>query len=142
MEKMLKDDSKFYDVFDYHGEGYKPLLDFEAWRIAGLRYAERFGKDHFYRVERHCQTDEVFLLLQGDAYLIIGDDQLAPQFLNALKMEKGKVYNIRKNVWHHILTTKDAYIFIVENSNTSLDNSGYYEVTQEQRQAIMVQVDI
>jgi len=131
----------FYDVFDFQGEGYKPLLNFESWRIAGLRYAQGFEKENFYRVERHFKTDEVFVLLEGEAYLIVGDDQKPPESICVLKMEKGKVYNIRKNIWHHILTNKDANVLIVENSDTSPVNGEYYEVTQEQKQGIIAQIN-
>ena len=87
----------FYDVFHYKGEGYKTLLNFEAWKIAALRYAERFEKNNFYRVERHFETDEVFVLLEGDAYLIVSDNEDIPKVIDVINMEKGKVYNIRIN---------------------------------------------
>jgi ureidoglycolate hydrolase len=122
----------YYDIFDFQGEGYKSLLNFETWRVAGLRYSERFDKNNFFRLERHFLTDEVFILLKGEAYLIVGNNQKIPQYIEVIKMEKEKVYNIRKIVWHHILTTKDAYTLIVENSNTSLENSEYYVVTESE----------
>jgi len=129
----------FYEVFNYQGAGYKTLHIFESWRVAGLRYAPNFEKENFYRIERHLKTDEVFVLLQGEAYLIVGDDKKVPECISAIKMEIGKVYNIKKNVWHHILTNKDANVFIAENSDTSPENSEYYEVTKEQKQGIIAQ---
>jgi ureidoglycolate hydrolase len=132
----------FYDIFDYQGEGYKTLLNFEEWRVAGLRHAERFEKNNFYRIERHLKTDEVFLLLKGEAYLIAGDDQEIPGTVEIIKMEYGEVYNIRKNVWHHIVTTKDAFVFIVENSNTSLENSEYFELPEQEKSEIKLKIEL
>lgn len=134
--------SDFYDVFDYQGYGYKTLHIFEDWRVAGLRYAQIFEIENFYRVERHLKTDEIFVLLQGDAYLIIGDTQNVAKELSVVEMECGKFYNIKRSVWHHIVTSKDANVLIVENSNTSPDNSEYFEVTEEQKQKIIAQVNL
>ena len=53
------------DIIQYHGEGYKAMLYYDSWRVAFLRYAERFDKEHIQKLERHLLTDEVFVLLKG-----------------------------------------------------------------------------
>ena len=100
-------------------EGYRPQVHFEAWRVAILRYAERFDRKNLSRVERHHLTDEVFVLLEGEATLVIGEK------CEDCRMEVNKIYNVKKDVWHHIILSQDARVLVVENDNTGLDNTEY-----------------
>ena len=38
-------------------------------------------------------------------------------------MEPMVVYNIPKGEWHHITVSRDATVLVVENANTSKENS-------------------
>ena len=40
---------------------YKPVLDFHGWRVAMLRHFDATAPETFYRVERHRETNEVFI---------------------------------------------------------------------------------
>ncbi len=106
-----------YEVFEYNGEGYDRTMNFGEWRVAFLNYADRF--DRIDKLERHMLTDEVFVLLEGRAILIVGEDK------KVVKMEKNKIYNIKQAVYHAIKVTRDAKVLIVENHNTSKDNTEY-----------------
>lgn len=41
-------------------------------------------------------------------------------------MRIGNIYNVKKGVYHALLMEKDAKVLIVENHNTSRDNTEYY----------------
>ena len=110
------------DIIDYTGEGYKPAMVFESWRVAFLNYADRFDK--ITKLERHMVTDEVFMLLEGEATLYIGLEK------TPVVMERHKIYNVKKGVWHNIKVSPDAKVFIVENDNTTYDNSEYIELDE------------
>ena len=56
----------------YDGKGYQPLIDFDSWRVAILRWEEASLPGNIGFMERHTQTDEVFVLLGGKATLILG----------------------------------------------------------------------
>ena len=105
------------DIIDYEGKDYKPAMVFESWRVAFLNYGESFDK--IMKLERHMVTDEVFMLLEGEATLIIGLEK------TAVPMEKHKIYNVRKGIWHNIKVSEDAKVFIVENDNTTRENTEY-----------------
>ena len=75
--------------------------------------------DKIMKLERHMVTDEVFMLLEGEATLIIGLEK------TAVPMEKHKIYNVRKGIWHNIKVSEDAKVFIVENDNTTRENTEY-----------------
>ena len=57
---------------------YQPVLDFAGWRVAMLRHCDGVERSAFYRVERHWNTNEVFILTAGQADLIILDGDDAP----------------------------------------------------------------
>ncbi len=106
------------EIFDYTGEDFKSIMKFGTWKIGLLRYSERFSK---YKVlERHNKTDEAFVLLKGCATLYVENC--------ATKMEACKVYNVKKGEWHHIVVSPDATVLVVENSDTSADNTDKKEI--------------
>ena len=113
------------DIIDFEGVGYKPAVKFEAWRVAYLRYSDAFDK--IMKLERHNETDEVFVLLEGQATLYAWDEKGAMQ---ALKMEDCKVYNVPRGTWHHIVVSRDATVLVVENSNTVKENTERRELTE------------
>lgn len=101
------------EILDFCGEDFKAVLEFEGWKIGLLRYSERFSD--FKVMERHLQTDEAFVLLDGEATLYEEE--------NSYEMKKCKVYNVKKGLWHHIVVSKNATVLVIENSNTSKDNT-------------------
>ncbi len=107
------------EIKDFRGEDYKAVISYGAWRVAYLNYSQRFDPDKINILERHMETDEVFLLLEGKATLLIGEDA------EEVPMEKFKCYNVLRGVWHTIATSPDAHVFIVENADTSDDNSEF-----------------
>lgn len=99
--------------FNFDGEDFKVMMQFENWKIGFLRYSERFSK--FNQLERHLKTDEAFVLLSGSATLYTEAEQI--------KMQKCALYNIPKGEWHHITVSENATVMVVENNNTSKDNT-------------------
>ena len=101
------------EVITYIGEGFQVLKEFESWKIGYLRYNDRFSK--FDQFERHMETDEVFVLLEGSATLYTDEE--------SCEMVRHALYNIAKGVWHHIVVSEDATVLVVENSNTTKENT-------------------
>ena len=105
------------ETFEYDGEGYTRGIEFESWTVAVLNYADRF--DNINKLERHNLTDEVFILVEGEGTLIVGEDAIH------VPMEKNKFYNVKAGVWHAVKVSRDCKIIIVENANTSKANTDY-----------------
>ena len=101
------------EVTSHDGEGFMVVNKFQGWKVGILKYNERFSK--FTEMERHLLTDEVFILIQGSAKLYTETQEV--------EMEFSKSYNVPKGVWHHIVVSKDAKVIVVENSDTSKDNT-------------------
>lgn len=101
------------ESYTYRDEDFKVLLEFEKWKIGFLRYSDRFSK--FEQLERHLETDEAFVLLEGEATLYTKTE--------SVPMQKSVLYNIPKGEWHHVVVSEDAIVMVVENSNTSKENT-------------------
>lgn len=130
-------DENVLAIEEYLGEGYKPLINFGEWRVAILRWIETTQPEKITYLERHMQTDEVFVLLRGQASLILGGNGLLVTDLQKQVMECGKLYNVRQNAWHSVMMSRDATILIVENQNTTENNSEYHQLTELQKREII-----
>lgn len=121
------------EIHQHSGTGYKALVYFESWRVAFLNYDEKFMRENTIYLERHDLTDEVFILLSGTCSLFIGNgDSDSPGQIKLLPLETQKMYNVKKGVWHNLVLTPGTSLLIVENSNTSKDNSLFAPVTLDQ----------
>lgn len=107
------------EILDYNGAGYNATFKFNSWIVAYLNYEPRFDRETLDKLERHNKTDEVFILLEGEATLLVGEKG------EEVKMEKFKQHVVKKGVWHNIIVSKDAKVIVVENSDTSKENSDY-----------------
>ena len=122
MREIKKEIRNGIEIIDYTDHSYMTAMSFGSWRVAYLNHGEIFMEENFEKIERHLETDEVFMLLEGEATLIIGKE------LARIPMEQHKVYNIPKGVWHTILTKPGTRVFIVENADTAPENSEYFYV--------------
>jgi mannose-6-phosphate isomerase-like protein (cupin superfamily) len=130
-------DEKYLEIGVYPGEGYRPVVDHGFWRVAILNYSEDGRPEKLESVERHNATDEVFVLLKGQAILFLGDGLFSPECLLPQAMEPGKIYNVKKGIWHTIALSQDASILIVENRDTDISNSDFSPLKPEHRQLIL-----
>ena len=60
-------------VSAHEGAGYKPLVDYASWRVALLNYGPDLEVSAITRMQRHNETDEVFVLLAGRCLLFTGE---------------------------------------------------------------------
>jgi hypothetical protein len=116
---------------------FKPVLNIDSWRVAMLRHSEATEKNKFHQVERHNQTCEVFILTEGMADLIICDNGDIPGKAYIVPMKHNVAYNIPPSVWHHIVVSENAHIIIFEKSDTTLENSNYYEFEKNRSDEII-----
>lgn len=123
---------KEIEITEFQQAGYKPLVDYEAWRVAVLKFCDDLRLENIKNMQKHMETDEVFILLKGSCTLFLGGSGERPEHIKRIDMAAGKVYNIKKGVWHNHIMNQFGEVVIVENSNTSDENSPVIELTQEQ----------
>ena len=128
---------KLLEVREYCKEGYSPVVDYCAWRVAVLNYSDQLLPQNLKAMQRHNETDEVFILLRGRCILFIGDGDQEVTGLFAVNMEPFKLYNVKKSTWHTHTLDKDAMVLIVENRDTTFDNSPFCSLSDMQQQMII-----
>ncbi len=130
-------DEQLLEIRDYEGEGYQPLVDYGTWRVAILRFLDGLQPERQSSMERHTETDEVFVLTKGKGMLIMGGNGMQIDGIYPQIMEIGKIYNVKRNAWHTVLLSRDASVLLVENCNTDKHNSEYADLSNEQRKLIV-----
>lgn len=125
------------EVKEYVGEGYMPMIDYESWRVAILKYCDELLPENITKMQKHNETDEVFVLLKGKFILYIGEGHDILENVYAMELEPLKMYNVKKATWHTHSLSEDAVVLIIENQNTELSNSPEIKLSFEQRSKII-----
>jgi hypothetical protein len=106
----------------FNGSGYAPLFESgHDWMVAiynGCRFPGY--------LERHNTSDEAFILMAGRAIIIVGDTGPDASTAKSLELALYQAINIKRSVWHGILTSRDARVLIVENRDVTRENSDYW----------------
>jgi ureidoglycolate hydrolase len=130
-------DEKMLEIREFNGPGYQPVIDFSMWRVAILNYIDEIHPEKIEKMERHNETDEVFVLIKGLGILFLGEGDERVIKIHTQVLEPGKIYNVKRGVWHSIVLSKQGSVLIVENMNTNGANSDYFEINLEQRGVIV-----
>ena len=130
-------DEKLLEIREYTGPGYQPIIDYSSWRVAILNYIEEIRPDLIDSMERHNDTDEVFVMLKGQGLLFIGEGETKIEKVHPQVMEFGKMYNVKRGVWHTVVLSRDGSVLIVENRDTSEENSDHSPLESAQRSLIL-----
>jgi mannose-6-phosphate isomerase-like protein (cupin superfamily) len=130
-------DEKLLEIREFTGSGYQPIIDFGAWRVAILNYIDEIHPAKIETLERHNETDEVFVLEKGRGILFLGEGIGHIDVVHPHVLEPGKIYNVKKGVWHTVILSRDGSVLIVENQNTSKNNSDYCALNQQLKDFIL-----
>jgi hypothetical protein len=120
------------EIREYNEPGYAPLVDYQSWRVAMLNYIDELLPEKIDRMQKHTETDEVFVLLAGRCILFLGEGQESVAKVHAVDMELYKLYNVKRGAWHSHTLSKDARVLIVENRDTVLENSPFVALSESQ----------
>lgn len=128
--------SEWIEVATYEKEGYAPVIDYADWRVAMLNYCEELEIQNINSMQKHNETDEVFVLLKGNCTLFTGGNESELSEIDAIKMEPFKLYNVKKGVYHTHTLDLEGSVLIVENRNTNDENSTTKPLTAEQKDTL------
>lgn len=116
------------DVGEFDGMAYGAVHDGGQWRIGIVNHAERLlPREVPLRIERHLTSDESFVLLEGKAELVLGENRPFPH----VSLAAGKVYTVKQGAWHAVMTTPGAKLLVVENNDVSDANTERRELDLE-----------
>ena len=124
-------------IHSYDGEGYKPVVDYGSWRVALLNPTINFDVKDITTMQRHVETDEVFVLIAGKCVLFVASDCDEPDGLHGELLEPMKIYNVPKAYWHTHVLRENAKVLIVENRETTAENSPHIKINESLKNQII-----
>jgi hypothetical protein len=130
-------EEKLLEIREFTGSGYQPVIDFDTWRVAILNYLDEIDPERIDFMERHNETDEVFVLVKGQGILFLGEGETGIEKIHPQVMQSGKIYNVKKSVWHTVVLSRDGSVLIVENRDTSRENSDYSTLNPKLRSSLV-----
>ena len=136
MDDDMSTPKELLEIRAYTGSGYVPLIDYGAWRVAILRFIDELLPQNLGKMQRHDETDEVFVLLAGRCILFVGEGAEQISEMYAQDMEPLKLYNVKRGCWHTHTLSADASVLIVENRDTTSHNSP--EIMLDTRQKLRI----
>lgn len=124
------------EVGSHDGLGYLPVIDFDAWRVAVLNGRPGASIASIETMNKHTETDEVFVLLRGRCLLFVASGSDAVEEIHARELEPYRLYNVKQAVWHAHFVTEDAKVLIVENRDTVSENSPGCPLSEAQQRRL------
>ena len=119
-------------VYEFAGEGMQRVFENEKWTVGIKIWKPANDVSGIDCLERHNKTDELFVLVAGSCTLVYANESEKGLEFAAVHMQPDKVYNIPATLWHNTITQKDTKMILIEDSNTSMDNSDILELDEEQ----------
>lgn len=124
------------ESFGHGGEGLSRVYENDRWMVAVKNWKPANDIEGIDCLERHNETDELFILLAGRCVLLSGvrSSGGGTEF-EAVSMEPGRLYKIPRGLWHNTVTRKDTKLLLVEAPETSMANSEVLPLDEAERAA-------
>ena len=122
--------------YAYGEKGLNRVYENEKWMVGIKNWKPENDVTGIDCLERHNETDELFILLAGRCTLLYANEENGELLMEAVEMETQKVYNIPRSLWHNTVTQKDTKLILVEDSATGAHNSDVLHLTVEQIQIV------
>jgi hypothetical protein len=119
----------------HDGEGLARVYENKAWMVGLKNYKPANDAGLFTEIERHRQSDELFLLLEGSCVLLSAFEERCSLRFEAQAMKTGALYVIPFSVWHTTITTPGARLALVEDPGTGAANSDVRVLSAEELEA-------
>jgi ureidoglycolate hydrolase len=133
-------DPSLLEIHTHDAAAYRPVVDYGAWRVALLNDCDDLLPGKLTRMQRHDETDEVFVLLRGRCILFVADGDGRAGAIQAQDLAPGAVYNVKRGVWHTHTLAPGTSVLVVENRDTTYGNSPFCDLDTAQRSALLAHV--
>lgn len=126
--------------YQYNGEALKRVYENAQWTVGIKNWKPSNDIEQIGNLERHNRTDELFVLLNGSCTLVYATEEGSSLNLNTVEMRPYTVYKIPPSLWHNTIMTKEAKLLLIENSDTSMENSDLRDLTEEEISCLKNQI--
>lgn len=124
------------ESYEFSGEGMQRVYENKKWTVGIKNWKPSNDIDGIDTIERHNQTDELFVLLTGSCTLISAEETKDGMVFDKVEMEPDKVYSIPMTLWHNTITAKGTKMILIEDSNTGESNSNFYKLSKKEIAAV------
>ena len=124
MQKILE--------YAFEGEGMTRVFENAKWMVGIKNWKPMNDIANINCLERHNETDELFILLNGKCTLLFANETEGGLKIEAVPMQPLKVYNIPRGLWHNTVTRHDTKLALIEDSSTGPSNSDNLDLTEDQ----------
>lgn len=128
---------KLLEIHSISGQGYTSLVSYHSWRVAMAGFAPHLTPEQLPYFEKHLETDEVFISLGSGGLLYIAGCDEKPGKIQVHKLGEEEICNVRCGVWHALSLKPESRVVIVENDNTSTENTLRLPVEESQRTVVI-----
>ena len=118
--------------YSFEGEGLTRVFENEKGMVGIKNWKPMNDIANINNLERHNETDELFILLAGKCTLLYANETEGGLKIEAVPMEPLKVYNIPRSLWHNTVTEHSTKLALIEDSSTGPANSDNLDLTAEQ----------
>ncbi|MEF3108424.1 hypothetical protein QFI91_04825 [Raoultella sp. WB_B2P2-3] len=125
-------------IGQYDGTGLQCMVESAGWFVGIKNWKPENDIQHITMLERHLLTDEVFILLDGKCTLLLLDEnETTNPRVHSVPMEPYKVYCIPKGAWHNTITWPGVKLALIENRDTSAENSEFMPLSGAMREQMI-----
>lgn len=107
--------------------GFDTVFNNQNFKCAFITASKDYSFGAVSMMKKHENTDEIFVLLCGNAVMLTFEND---KFKETRLCEK-QAYNVTKGTWHYLAVSKDAMVFVAENSDTTAANSPVLKLETE-----------
>ena len=101
--------------------GFDAFLSNEDFKCAFITAHNQYTFGRIKLIKRHNDSDEVYVLLKGNASVVTADS-LDGEFIKT-ELLPHVAYNVNKSTWHYLAVSDDAVIFVAESGKVSPENT-------------------
>jgi len=101
------------------GIGFNVIAENPCFKCAFIKHSEQYSFGDVIEMKRHNETDEIFVLLCGNAVMLTFENNSFKETI----LEKETAYNVTKGTYHYLALSEDAIAFVTEKANTSKENT-------------------
>jgi oxalate decarboxylase/phosphoglucose isomerase-like protein (cupin superfamily) len=110
-------------------DGFCPVVRNPQFLCAIITHSAMYSEGKVTEMKRHNDTDEVFVLLSGNATLLTRDN--INEKCQVTKLSLGTVYTVKSGTWHYLAVSADAKVFVTENGSIDPQNTDKLDVDNE-----------
>ena len=123
--------------YTYQGAGMDRSYENDMWTVGIKNYKVQSDIKFFNCLERHLQTDEIFIpITKGNVLVYLEENSSGAEYFRTEPLLMGTVYCVPRGMWHNVIMKEQDKIILVERRGTSYENSEEKNLTTKQKKEL------